>query len=168
MVSSIPIQVAPNRLHFKRSLFFLYPGIRVAVSSFLFLSIFKNFLSDFESFWHLLTNEKMQLSLQDIIVGVVTTKCPSHHLLNYMPLIGKVYLWVCRANKTPPKIHGLKKKWLWQNMKLNDLLSLTVKQLASLQENGLYLLRILFEIGNFFSSSSDCLFQLINCDSYLS
>ena len=36
-------------------------------------------------------------------------------------------------------------------MKLNDLLSLTVKQLASLQENGLYLLKILFEISNFFS-----------------
>ena len=48
--------------------------------------------------------KKIQLSLQDIIVGVVTTKCPSHHLLNYMLLIGKLYLWVCRANKTPPKI----------------------------------------------------------------
>ena len=35
-------------------------------------------------------------------------------------------------------------------MKLNDLLALTVKQLASLQENDLYLLRILFEIGIFF------------------
>ena len=34
-------------------------------------------------------------------------------------------------------------------MKLNDLLALTEKQLAPLQENGLYLLRILFEIGNF-------------------
>ena len=45
-------------------------------------------------------------------------------------------------------------------MKLNDLLALTVKQLASLQENGLYLLRILFEIGNFFGSSSDWLFKL--------
>ena len=43
------------------------------------------------------------------MVGVVATKCPSHHLLNYMLLIGKVYLWVCRANKTPPKIHGFKK-----------------------------------------------------------
>ena len=38
------------------------------------------------------------------------------------------------------------KKLLWQNMKLNDLLALTVKQLASLQENDLYLLRILLEI----------------------
>ena len=35
-------------------------------------------------------------------------------------------------------------------MKLNDLSALTVKQLASLQENDLYLLRILFEIGNTF------------------
>ena len=85
----------------------MYPGVRVAVSFFLFVS--KNFWSDFESFWHLLTNEKIQLSLQDTIVGVVTTKCPSHHLLNYMLLIGKVYLWVCRANKTPLKIHGFKK-----------------------------------------------------------
>ena len=66
--------------------------------------IFLFYRSDFESFWHLLTNEKIQLSLRDIIVGVVTTKCPSHHLLNYMLLIGKLYLWVCRANKTPPKI----------------------------------------------------------------
>ena len=70
----------------------------------------KTFWSDFESFWHLLTNEKMQLSLQDIIVGVVTTKCTYHHLLNYMLLIGKVYLWVCRANKTPP----IKDTWFFK------------------------------------------------------
>ena len=44
---------------------------------------------------------------------------------------------------------------------LSCLLALTVKQLASLQENGLYLLRILFEISMFFSSSSDCLLKLI-------
>ena len=34
-------------------------------------------------------------------------------------------------------------------MKLKDLIALTVKQLASLQENGFYLLRILFEIAFF-------------------
>ena len=79
---------------------------------FYFCPFSKTFSFDFESFWHLLTNEKTQLSLQDIVVGVVTTKCPSYHLLNYMLLIGKVYLWVCRANKTLPKIHGLKKKIL--------------------------------------------------------
>ena len=76
---------------------------------FYFCPFSKTFWSDFEVFWHLLTNEKIQLSLQDIIVGVVTTKCPSHHLLNYMLLIGKIYLWLCRANKTLPKIYGLKK-----------------------------------------------------------
>ena len=48
-------------------------------------------------------------------------------------------------------------------MKLNDLLALTVKQRASLQENGLHLLRILFEISNLFSSFSHdhCLLKLI-------
>ena len=46
-------------------------------------------------------------------------------------------------------------------MKLNDLLALTVKQLTSLKVNGLYLLRILFEMFFF----SHCLF---NCNSYLS
>ena len=35
-------------------------------------------------------------------------------------------------------------------MKRNDLIAVTVKQLASLRENGSYLLRRLFEIGNFF------------------
>ena len=59
---------------------------------FYFCPFSKTFWSDFESFWNLLSNEKLQLSLQDIIVGIVTTKCPSHHLLNYMLLIGKVYL----------------------------------------------------------------------------
>ena len=76
---------------------------------FYFCPLSKTFWSDFEFFWHLLKNENIQFSLQDIIVELVTTKCPSHHLLNYMLLIGKVYLRVCRANKTSPKTHGLKK-----------------------------------------------------------
>ena len=85
------LQVVSNRLRFKRSLFSLCPGVRVAVSSFLCLFFLKNFFSEFESFWHQLTKEKMQLSLQNIIVGAVTTKRPSHYLLNYMLIIGKVY-----------------------------------------------------------------------------
>ena len=52
-------------------------------------------------------------------------------------------------------------------MKLNNLLALTVKQLTSLQENGLCLLRILFEIGNFFFLFL-WLPAEINCNSYLS
>ena len=81
-----------------------------------------------------------------------------------MLLIGKVYLWVCRANETPPSIHGFKKT-LWQNMKLNDLLALTVKQLTSLKANGLYLLRILFEIGCF--SLTTCLIVIPICHNCL-
>ena len=49
---------------------------------FYFYPFSKTFWSDFESFWHLLTREIIQLSLQDITVGVLTTKRPSHHLLN--------------------------------------------------------------------------------------
>ena len=85
--------------------------------------------------------------MQDIVVGVVTAKCPSHQLLNYMLLIGKVYLWVCRANKTPPKIHDFKKMTVakYETERLityTTYIALTVKQLASLRENCLYLLRI--------------------------
>ena len=85
--------------------------------------------------------------MQDIVVGVVTAKCPSHQLLNYMLLIGKVYLWVCRANKTPPKIHGFKKMIVakYETERLityTTYMAPTVKRLASLQENCLYLLRI--------------------------
>ena len=64
-------------------------------------------------------------------------------------LIGKVYLWVCRANKTLPKIHGLKKMSV-AKYDTERLIIVDSETLASLQENGLYLLRILFEIGNFF------------------
>lgn len=70
---------------------------------------------DVESFWHLLTKENgqhmhtkeiIQLSLEDIIIGVVTTK---RHLLNiivYMLIIGKVYLQALRASKTQLSIYG--------------------------------------------------------------
>ena len=50
-------------------------------------------------------------------------------------------------------------------MKLNDLLALTVKQLTSLKANGLYLLRILFEIG--FFSLTTCLTVIPICHNCL-
>lgn len=46
------------------------------------------------------------VSLEDIIIGVVTTK---RHLLNiivYMLIIGKVYLQALRASKTQLSIYG--------------------------------------------------------------
>ena len=107
----------------------------------------KTFWSDFESFWHLLTNEKIQLSLQDIIVGVVTAKCPSRQLLNYIICFSLVKFICGSVEQTRHRQrYMVLKKWLWEN----ELLALTVKKIASLQENSLYVLRILFEVGNFF------------------
>ena len=92
-------------------LFLLYPGIRVAVPYFLFLSIFKDVLV---RFWIFLAPthkwKKIQLSLQDIMSRSSDYKMPfSSTSTNFMLLISKIYFWVCRANKTPPKIHGFKK-----------------------------------------------------------
>ena len=109
----------------------------------------KTFWSDFESFWHLLTNEKMQLSLQDIIVEEWLQNAL---LINFLIICFSLVKFICGSVEQTRhrQRYMVLEKWLWQNMKLNDLLALTVKQLASLQENGLHLLRILFEIGNIF------------------
>ena len=135
-------------------------GVRVAVSSFLFLSIFKEFLVRFWIFLAPTHNEKIQLSLQDIIVGVVTTKCPSHHLLNYMLLIGKVYLWVCRANKTPTKIHGFK-KMIVTKYESERLISVHSETTSFLTRKWFISLENFVWNRFFFSSFSDCLLKLI-------
>ena len=112
MVSSIPIPSCTKKVTFQAISVPSVPGHQSrCIIFFIFCPFSKTFWSDFKFFWHLLTNEKIQVHvpLQDITVGVVTTKCPSHHLLNYMLLISKIYLWVCRATKTSPKIHGFKK-----------------------------------------------------------
>ena len=79
-----------------------------------------------------------------------------------MLINGKVYLWACRANKTPPSIHDIIR--LWQNMKL-DLEGLTVDQLTSSKGNCLYFLRILFEIG--FYPLTACLIVIPICHNCL-
>ena len=54
-----------------------------------------------------LTKEFFHLSLQDVLFGIITSKCP---LLNYLVLIAKVYLWGCRRSETLPNITGFKLK----------------------------------------------------------
>ena len=61
----------------------------------------------FESYYYSLTKEFVHFTLQDILIGIITSKCP---LLNYLLLIAKVYLWDCRRSKTLPNIIGLKLK----------------------------------------------------------
>ena len=61
----------------------------------------------FESYYYSLTKEFVHFTLQDILIGIITSKCP---LLNYLLLIAKVYLWDCRRSKMLPNIIGPKLK----------------------------------------------------------
>ena len=64
-------------------------------------------------------------------------------------LVGEVYLWVCRANKTLPKIHGLK-KMIVAKYDTERLIIVDSETTSFFTRKWLYLLKILFEIGNFF------------------
>ena len=65
------------------------------------------FWKQFEYYYYSLTKEFFHLTLQDILIGIITSKCP---LLNYLVLIAKVYLWDCRRSETLPNITGFKLK----------------------------------------------------------
>jgi len=67
----------------------------------------KSFCRDFESCFYSLSEEFVHLTLKDVIVRVIITKCP---LLNYLLLIAKLYLWECRRTQLLPNITGFKLK----------------------------------------------------------
>ena len=51
----------------------------------------RRFWNDFESYWCLLSNRQMRLSLQSVIFGIISKQCPSTKLLNYF-VVGKLFL----------------------------------------------------------------------------
>ena len=53
----------------------------------------------------MLTKEKLCLSLQDVVVGILR---PLRPLLNYLLLIAKLNIWDCRRNQILPNITGFK------------------------------------------------------------
>ena len=53
------------------------------------------------------TNQPVRLTLKDICIGIISSECP---LLNYLLLIGKLYLWDCRRSNKLPDIAGFKVK----------------------------------------------------------
>ena len=69
----------------------------------------KAFWGDFELFWFSGTQKTINLTQQDVIVGVLSRSCP---LLNYFLLVAKIYLWDCRRNQIHPNINGFKAKIL--------------------------------------------------------
>ena len=66
-----------------------------------------SFWKEFELYYLSLTQQRIHLNLKDILIGLLTPELP---LLNYLLLIGKIYLWACRRNKELPSIRGFKSK----------------------------------------------------------
>ena len=58
--------------------------------------------------YHLtITKEFHALCLREVIIGITMSKCT---LLNYLILIGKLYLWDYRKKQVLPNIEGFKSK----------------------------------------------------------
>ena len=53
----------------------------------------------FESYWCLLSNQQVRLSLQNFIFGIISKQCPSTKLINYFIVVGKLFLSDCRRNQ---------------------------------------------------------------------
>ena len=67
------------------------------------------FWSIFEQYWLSLTNERIHLSLQDVIVGRISSQNSSLvDLLNYFIIIGKLHLWDCRRDNKHPDFQRFK------------------------------------------------------------
>ena len=67
----------------------------------------KLFWKDFEFYFYSLSKEFVHLSLQDVLIGIITSECP---LLNYFLLIAKLFLWDCRRSQILPSLAGFKRK----------------------------------------------------------
>lgn len=67
------------------------------------------FWSNFECYWLSLTNDRIQLSLQDVVVGIISSQNSSLlNLLNFFITIGKLYLWDCRRDQRYPDLQRFK------------------------------------------------------------
>ena len=69
-----------------------------------------SFWKGFELYYLSLTKRQIHLNLKDftvILIGLLTPELP---LLNYLLLIGKIYLWACRRNIELPSIRGFQSK----------------------------------------------------------
>ena len=74
---------------------------------FFYCSFSNTFWKHFEKYYLMLTKKSRALSIQDVMLGIITSPCP---LLNYLILIGKLYIWDCRRKGIHPYIEGFKQK----------------------------------------------------------
>ena len=52
----------------------------------------RHFWNEFQIYWHQLSNQHIQLTLQDVFLGIISYPCPLLSLLNYFIIIGKLFL----------------------------------------------------------------------------
>ena len=57
------------------------------------------FWKNVELYYFVLRKQQLHLTLKDILIGILTSESS---LLNYLILIGKIYLWSCRGTKVLP------------------------------------------------------------------
>ena len=70
---------------------------------FYYCSRSKQFWSEFELYWCLISNQRICLCLENVLYGIMTENaCPLFQLLNYFIIIGKLYLWDCRSKQILP------------------------------------------------------------------
>ena len=73
-----------------------------------FFCLYSNILcKHFENYYFTIAKRVMALSLRDIITGITTLLCP---LINYLILVGKMYIWDCRRRHANPNTEGFKLK----------------------------------------------------------
>ena len=70
----------------------------------------KWFWSEFQGYWHQISNQQVHLSLQDVLFGILSKPCPLLNLLNYFIIIGKLFIWDCRRCQIRPKLQGFRTK----------------------------------------------------------
>ena len=62
------------------------------------------FWKAFELYIFQVTSQQISLNLKDVILGVISSICPKLKTLNYLIIIGKLYLWDCRRNGVLPNV----------------------------------------------------------------
>jgi len=71
----------------------------------------KQFWSEFELYWCLISNQQICLCLENVLFGILTENaCPLLQFLNYFIIIGKRYLWDCRSKQNLLNIYGFRAK----------------------------------------------------------
>ena len=70
----------------------------------------RRFWNDFESYWCLLSNQQVRISLQNVIFGIISKQCSSTKLLNYFIVVEKLFFSDCRRNQIKPKVKGYPNK----------------------------------------------------------